>query len=152
MRRTVAGCGWLSETLPVIAAIVGAIAGGSIGFVTARYSTYRTARAAAASKLRAAFALEIVRMKFERKTLHFRADEVLQAAFYRHAEVIEEFRFYVKPKKWEEYERAWTEYADREVNSGLRRGAPFAGRAAELCVRERTRTVERQGAERTGRG
>jgi hypothetical protein len=62
--------------------------GGGIGFVTARYSTYRTARAAAASKLRAAFIPELVAMKFDRNKEKFGADRLIRAAFPRHAHAV----------------------------------------------------------------
>src|SRR5580693_1127684 len=69
--------------LPVAAAILGAVAGGGIGFFTARYTALRTARAAAASNLRAAFIPELVAMKFDRGSDKFDADRLLSCSLSR---------------------------------------------------------------------
>jgi hypothetical protein len=106
----VGNCGSFGEVLPVAATIVGAMTGGGIGFLTARYSTYRTARAAAASKLRAAFIPELVAMKFDRHDERFDVDKLLRAAFPRHAQAVEEYRFYIRPRNREAYEKVWREY------------------------------------------
>jgi len=54
--------------------------GGGIGLLTARYTGHRTARAGAASKLRAAFIPELVAMKFDRNDKSFDTDRLLRAA------------------------------------------------------------------------
>jgi hypothetical protein len=102
----------------VVAAIVGAIIGGGIAFLTARFTINRTARAAAASKLRAAFIPELVAMKFDRNQEKFDADRLLRAAFPRHAQAVEEYRFYVRAKDRDAYEKAWREYY--EVGGSIR--------------------------------
>ena len=118
MGSPVANSGSYSPILPVVAAIVGAIIGGGIAFLTARFTIDRTARAAAASKLRAAFIPELVAMKFDRNQEKFVADGLLRAAFPRHAQAVEEYRFYVRAKDRDAYERAWREYY--EVGGSIR--------------------------------
>ena len=133
--------GLFNELLPVVAAIVGAMTGGGIGFVTARYSTYRTAQAAAASKLRAAFIPELVAMKFDRNKEKFDPDRLLREAFPRHAQATEEYRFYVKPKHREAYERAWREYY--EVWGGVRFFDYIMGDNPYECFENRVKAILR---------
>jgi hypothetical protein len=106
------------SVLPVAAALIGAMVGGGIGFLTARYTTSRTARAAAASKLRAAFIPELVAMKFDRNNDKFDANNLLRSAFPRHAQAIEEYRFFVKARDRTDYEAAWRAYY--EVGGSVR--------------------------------
>jgi hypothetical protein len=94
------------------------VAGGGIGFFTARYTALRTARAAAASNLRAAFIPELVAMKFDRCSDKFDADRLLRSAFPRHAQAVEEYRFYVRPTHCDAYEAAWRAYY--EVGGSVR--------------------------------
>jgi hypothetical protein len=108
----------LSTYLPVASALLGAITGGGIGFLTARFTTNRNARAAAAGKLRAAFVPELVAMRFDRGKEKFDADQLLREAFPRHAEAVEEFRFFVRPRDKDSYEQAWRKYY--EVGGSVR--------------------------------
>ena len=100
------------SVLPVVSALVGAMVGGGIGFLTARFTTSRTARVAAASRLRAAFIPELVAMKFDRNSDKFDADKLLRSAFPRHAQAVEEYRFYIKSRDRTSYETAWRAYYD----------------------------------------
>lgn len=67
------------SVLPVAAALTGAMVGGGIGFLTARYTTGRTAQVAVASRLRAAFIPELVAMKFDRNGDKFDPDKLLRS-------------------------------------------------------------------------
>jgi len=108
----------MGSILSGVFALSGTIIGGGIGFVTARFTTNRVARISAASKLRAAFVPELVAMKFDRNQQGFDADRLLRAAFPGHAQAVEEYRFYVRPKDRDNYEKAWREYY--EVGGSVR--------------------------------
>lgn len=107
----------LSTYLPVASSLLGAITGGGIGFLTARFAINRNARAAAAAKLRAAFTPELIAMRFDRGKEKFDADRILRDAFLRHATAVEEFRTFVKPRNKLAYEQAWRQYYESAVAS-----------------------------------
>jgi len=57
-------------------------------------------------------------MKFDRNKEKFDADALLRVAFPRHAQAVEEYRFYIKPRDRKAYETAWREYY--EVGGSVR--------------------------------
>jgi len=132
---------FLSTYLPAASALLGAITGGGIGFLTARFTTNRNARAAAAGKLRAAFAPELVAMRFDRAKEKFDADRLLREAFPRHAEAVEEFRFFVKTGDKAAYEQAWRQYY--EVGGSVRFFDYMMGDDPLECFETRVRSILR---------
>lgn len=133
----------MSEVLSGLFALGGAIVGSGVGFLTARFTITRTARIAAASKLRAAFIPELVAMKFDRSRKDFDADKLLRAAFPRHAQAVEEYRFYVRARDQAAYQEAWRKYY--EVVGGSVRFfdyMPFDSNADPLgCFEARVKAV-----------
>jgi hypothetical protein len=130
-----------ASILPVAAAMVGAMVGGGIGFLTARYTTSRTVRTAAASKLKAAFVPELVAMKFDRGSEKFDAGRMLRSAFPRHAQAVEEYRFYVKTRDRDAYETAWRAY--HEVGGSVRFFGYMMGDDPYGCFEARVKAILR---------
>lgn len=94
-----------------VVSLAGVGAGGLVGYLSARRISVLNARAQAGAALRAAFAHEIVKVRqAHRGDSSINIEEVLTQAFPRHAAAIEEYRFFVKPKDRDAYERAWREY------------------------------------------
>jgi hypothetical protein len=99
-------------------ALSGTIIGGGISFVMAWFTLNRTARITASSKLRSAFLPELVAMRFDRNQQNFDADKLLREAFPRHAQAVEEYRFYVRARDRDAFEKSWREYY--EVGGSVR--------------------------------
>ncbi|MHB1220360.1 MAG: hypothetical protein ACYC1L_19415 [Alphaproteobacteria bacterium] len=109
------GCSF-QWVVPLVAALFGALVGGGISFFTARHMAHYSERRVAASKLRAAFTLERYEIKFAKDGSSI--ERLLQAAFPKHAQAVEEFRFFVKRKDQAAYEVAWRAYY--EVGGSVR--------------------------------
>jgi hypothetical protein len=114
--------------------LVGTVLGGGIGYLSAKGIANHTARLQAGSKLRATFAPELT---IARTTPleHWHSlerlldpkpksgpkealDELLLAAFQRHAIAVEEYRFYVPATARAAYEDAWRAYYEEEKEEG----------------------------------
>jgi hypothetical protein len=109
--------------LPVLAGAVGSflsvVAGGLVGFLSARRISTLTARRQAGATLRAAFAKEIALVRLAHGADEsIDSEDILREAFPRHAAAIEEYRFFVRPKDRTAYERAWRDYY--EVGGSVR--------------------------------
>jgi hypothetical protein len=99
--------------------LAGVVAGGLVGFFSARKISDLNARRQAGAALRAAFAGEIAKVRLAHAAdKSIKIEQVLLEAFPRHAAAIEEYRFFVNPKDEAAYERAWREYY--EVGGSVR--------------------------------
>jgi hypothetical protein len=99
--------------------LAGITVGGLIGFLSANRISKLNARRQAGAELRAAFAQEIALVRLAHGAdKSIKVEEVLKAAFRRHAEAIEAYRFFVKSKDKDAYEKAWRDYY--EVGGSVR--------------------------------
>jgi hypothetical protein len=99
--------------------LIGTIIGALIGYFSAKRLTIFRTKIDAGSKLRAAFAPEIAKMRLlANGNKKFDVDQLLESAFERHATAIEEFSIYVPNKKKEAYYKAWKDYY--EIGGSIR--------------------------------
>src|SRR6476646_11109947 len=99
---------WLAGALVSLA---GVVAGGFIGFYSARQISTLNARRQAGATLRATFAKEIALVRLAHGADHsIDVEAVLRAAFPQHAAAIEEYRFFVRPNDRAAYDKAWRDY------------------------------------------
>ncbi len=99
-----------------VVSLAGVVAGGLVGYFSARRIATLTARRAACGKFLAAFSPAIAFLDKARRhgSDHERPDAsaFLRDAFVSHAAAIEEFRPYVRTKDISEYQQAWDKYCD----------------------------------------
>jgi hypothetical protein len=120
----------MSNLLHSLLPLAGTALGGAIGYWSAIGVAKRNAHRAAGYDLRAAFATELAKV---RNTPHHTwtslerivgdpkddLNEILRAAFERHATAIEKYRFFVPAAKRSAYQAAWQEYYMEEGKMGF---------------------------------
>lgn len=78
-------------------------------------------------------------MRFDRTQGKFDADRPLREAFPLHAQAVEEYRFFVKPKRQEAYEQAWRAYY--EVGGSVRFFEYMMGDDPLGCFENRVKAI-----------
>jgi len=97
------------------------------------------ARREAGSKLRAAFAPEIAKVRLARVDESIDVEATLKSAFGKHAAAIEEYRPFVKTKDVGAYQKAWQEYYD--VGGGVRFFDYYMGDNAQELFEHRINSI-----------
>ena len=97
----------------------GVIAGGYVGYKSARRISDRNARASACAKFRSAIAPAIAYLEAEESystpdNNRPKAGKFLFENYFVHASAIEEFRPFVRAEDQPAYQKAWEEYKDLE--------------------------------------
>ena len=100
-----------AEITAVLSAILGACAGGLIGFWSARYAGWLNARAAAASGLRGAFGPHLYGLSIESNNTAGILLKNLISDFPMNARQMDAFGFFVSSKHEADYQKACEEYA-----------------------------------------
>ena len=98
------------EITAMLSAILGACAGGLIGFWSARYAGWLNARAAAASSLRGAFGPHLYGLSIDNKTAGMLMKNLI-SDFPMNARQMDAFGFFVSSKHAADYQKACEEYA-----------------------------------------
>ena len=93
-----------------LGSILGGIISGAIGFASAFCMSNINARRVAAERLRAAFAPELAAMRRWHADKAIDREQLLKAAFSRHAVAIEEYRPFVPRTSRDAYQAAWQGY------------------------------------------
>lgn len=116
-----------AECVPNVVSVVtglgGILAGGVIGYFSARLVASLTARRTACVKLHGAFSLALGQIAAAR---HYRSDDpgrpnvsgFLREAFVAHAAAVGEFRFFVSKTNQGAYEKAWQHYCELDTARG----------------------------------
>lgn len=98
------------EIINGLFSLAGAAIGGIIGYLAARSMFFKTSKAEAGAKLRAAFAPEIAEMRLFARGQKIDVEQLLNSAFPRHATAIEEFSAHLSEEKKQKYYQAWRNY------------------------------------------
>jgi hypothetical protein len=90
--------------------ILGALIGALATFYFAIELARRNAKWDAGRRLRESFAPELAVMHPDQGKQDVNVEQLLQTAFPRHSQAVMEFRFYLKEKEKQKFDRAWEAY------------------------------------------